>query len=780
MTQKANRKLRVVVCGTRFGQFYLEAVRALPEQYELVGLLAKGSERSRQCAERLGVPLFTEVGQLPANLDLACVVLRSTVMGGQGTNLALELLERGIHVLSEQPIHQKDLAACLKQARQSGVYFMTGDLYVHLPAVRRFIACAKELLAKQPALYIEAACATQVSYPLMHILQEALPTIRPWKINHVIKDEGPFQVLIGQLGKIPVTLLAHNEVDPDDPDNHLHLLHKITIGTAGGSLSLTDTHGPVVWQPRLHVPDLPDIHGTLVAAPPAHMLESSTEVLGTYETASYRDILTKQWPQAIGRDLLAMREMILGNVDRAAIDMRAQQELLCSRGWQDWTQALGYPVLRANGKHQPISLDVLRQAALQIPDDLPEPEESTVQGGEANRDVFTCSTVAESELAGVDAEVVKEGVERLEQAALASMLLALQSQGALAEPDRRYSSSDIFSLAQVAPRHEPVIWRWLHVLQDKNYIDAREDAFQCGQRMSREEVERRWMMAKEAWSGKLGSPLVIDYLKSNADQLPALMNDTQQAALLLFPEGRMDVANALYRDTLVAKYLNKSVAEAASRIASGKRSLRILEVGAGTGATTDGVVARLRPLVAKGLRVDYMYTDVSHFFLAAARQRFKDCPWMSFAVVDIDKNLFEQGVEPGSVDIVVAAGMLNNARDTDQIIRSLMESLVPGGWMLITEPTREFTEMLISQAFMMTPPVDDRKQTQSTFMTVQQWRDVFHGAGVGELAVLPGEDHPLALLGQKLFVIQKGQEAEKTERELVFTDNCNDMAKLTK
>lgn len=58
--------------------------------------------------------------------------------------------------------------------------------------------------------------------------------------------------------------------------------------------------------------------------------------------------------------------------------------------------------------------------------------------------MFTCSTVAESELAGVDAEVVKEGVERLEQAALASMLLALQSQGALAEPDRRYSSSDIF------------------------------------------------------------------------------------------------------------------------------------------------------------------------------------------------------------------------------------------------------------------------------------------------------------------------------------------------
>lgn len=771
-----NRKLRTVVCGSRFGQFYLEAVKALPDQFELVGLLAKGSERSRTCAKRNGIPLYTNVDQLPDDVDLACVVLRSTVMGGNGTELSTQLLAKGIHVISEEPIHHKDLALCLKLSRQHGVQFMTGDLYVHLPAVRRFIACAQTILAQQPALYIEAACATQVSFPLMHILQEALPSIRPWKINHVIKDEGPFQLLVGQLGHIPITLRAHNEVDPDDADNHLHLLHRVTIGVAGGSLSLVDTHGPVVWQPRLHVPDLPDIHGELSMSPPAHMLASSTEILGPHETPSYRDILTKLWPRAIGRDLLAMRDMILGQVDKAVIESRAQQDLLCSRQWQDWTQALGYPVLRSHDSHAPLSLAALKEAASSVDDDvIDEDEERSTHDTEGQNNVFACTEYADSELKGVDGIQVKACIARLDAAAVASMLLALQSQGALATAKHPYTEEDIFSTAQIATRHQPVIKRWLQILVDRGYVTQVADEFQCSVQMTREEVERRWDLARESWNGKLGSPLVMDYLKDNADRLPQLMDDTQQAALLLFPEGRMHVANALYRDTLMARYLNKSVAEAVARIAAASESLRILEVGAGTGATTDVVVERLKTSVSKGLELAYTYTDVSHFFLSTARERYKTCPWMHYQVVDIDKNLFAQGLTEGSFDIVIAAGMLNNARDTDEVILGLLKSLAPGGWLIITEPTREFVEMLISQAFMMTPPVDDRKNTQSTFMTVQQWLDVFQRAGVKELAVLPDESHPLGPLGQKLFVIRKGMESGSTPP---FNTTDNDMIEL--
>lgn len=762
-----NRRLRTVVCGSRFGQFYLEAVKALPDQFELVGLLGKGSERSKHCAERYGVPLYTEADQLPDNIDLACVVLRSGVMGGSGTELSLKLLARGIHVLQEQPVHHKDLAACLRVARHNGVHYLTGDLYVHLPAVRSFIAGANALLGQQQALYIDAACATQVSYPMMHILAEALPSVRPWKINHVIKDEGPFQVVSGVIGNIPLTLRAHNEVDPDDPDNFLHLLHSLTIGAPSGSLSLIDTHGPVIWRPRLHVPDVQDIPGKLTAGAPAHLLEHSAQMLGPASVASYRDILLQQWPRAIGRDLLAMRDMIQGN---AAVDTRAQQELLCSRQWQELSQALGYPVLRNHRGHQPLSVERLQEAVSQMMEadhervDRPSPP--TAEGH-----LSACGEEAAMGSQDLDAGQVLQCVERLDAAALSSMLFALQSQGTLTTPDHEYSEADILAAAKVASRHRQIIVRWLQILAERGYVIKRQDCFLGTAPLTQDKVEQRWKSAMEAWSGTLGSRKIIDYLMTNAAQLPQLMSGEQQAALLLFPEGRMDIAHSLYRDTAVSRYLNQSVADAVMRIAAVKQavsdtlpseegSLRIMEIGAGTGATTDAVVCSLKAAISNRQQPDYLFTDISHFFIAAARERYQDCPWMRYQIVDIDQNLFAQGVKQESVDIVIAAGMLNNARDTDRVIQSLMKCLVPGGVMLITEPVGEFTEMLISQAFMMTRPEDDRKNTNTTFMSVQQWLDVFRRAGAQEVTALPDEAHPLAPLGQKLFTVRKGKDAE--------------------
>jgi len=758
-----NRKIRTLVCGSRFGQFYLEAIETMPHRFELVGLLAKGSDRSRHCAERHGIALYTDVSQLPADIDLACVVLRSEVVGGSGTDLSLKLLDRGIHVIQEHPVHHKDVAACLRRARQNGVCYAVGDLYVHLPAVRRFIAAARALLQQQEALYLDAACATQVSYPLMHILLEALPSIRPWKISHVIRDEGPFQLLVGQLGHMPITVRAHNEVDPNDPDHYLHLLHSVTIGTAAGRLSLVDTHGPVVWHPRLHVPDVADIAGELAAA---HAAEDSSHYLGSAATATYSSILRRQWPQAIGRDLLAMGELMQGMQGQGSADTRAQQELLCARQWQEWTHALGYPLLRSHRSQPPLALDAIVQAALQ--EDRPEQTQAAahVVREAMDHDVYGCTAAAEAEIRGLDARQVSDCVERLDAAALSSMLYTLQSQGTLNVPGARYGVSDIVSAAQAAPRHACLVARWLHVLAERGFLERREGDYACRELLTEEDTERRWHAALQAWEGKLGPRSIIDYLTANAKQLPRLLRDEQQAALLLFPEGRMDIAHALYRETAVARYLNKAVAEAVVRIAARKwadkgeasSDLRILEVGAGTGATTDTVVSRLQPLVSQGLRPDYLFTDITRFFITAAHERYQDCPWVRCRIVDIDQHLGEQGLNHESADIVIAAGMLNNARDTDAVVQNLMHCLVPGGWMLITEPTREYSEMLISQAFMMTRPADDRQSTQTTFMSVPQWLDVFRRANASEVRVLPDERHALAPLGQQLFIVRKGRD----------------------
>ena len=56
------RKLKSLVCGSKFGQFYIDAISKMKECVEFIGIFSNGSERSRLCAEKYNVnpELFTE------------------------------------------------------------------------------------------------------------------------------------------------------------------------------------------------------------------------------------------------------------------------------------------------------------------------------------------------------------------------------------------------------------------------------------------------------------------------------------------------------------------------------------------------------------------------------------------------------------------------------------------------------------------------------------------------------------------------------------------------
>lgn len=45
------KKLKVIVCGSTFGQLYLKALRYSPEKFQLIGILGTGSDRTLRCAE---------------------------------------------------------------------------------------------------------------------------------------------------------------------------------------------------------------------------------------------------------------------------------------------------------------------------------------------------------------------------------------------------------------------------------------------------------------------------------------------------------------------------------------------------------------------------------------------------------------------------------------------------------------------------------------------------------------------------------------------------------
>lgn len=337
------KRLKVIVAGASFGRFYCEALRQLGDRFELCGVLSRGSEASRRCAADYGVRLFQDTGELDDGVDLACVVVRSSVLGGDGTQLAMDLLARGIHVMQEQPVHYKDIQMCLKAARTRGLVYRLGDLYKYLPPARHFIAAARHVFKNSPPLYIDAGLATQVTYPFFDILSAALGPLKPYAIRSVVRDSGPFHVMTADLGGVPAVLQVHNEIHPDEPDNYMHYLHRLTIGTASGRLCLADVFGSVTWYNRVHFPMDTDADGLFAGRTAGALQRPCERVVYEPPRRRYGDVFRSDWLAAIAADIRRTGALITAPPSRVSADAAGQ--LACSKLWHDATDALGYPVL---------------------------------------------------------------------------------------------------------------------------------------------------------------------------------------------------------------------------------------------------------------------------------------------------------------------------------------------------------------------------------------------------------------------------------------------------
>ncbi|KAJ3579321.1 hypothetical protein NPX13_g1244 [Xylaria arbuscula] len=113
--------------------------------------------------------------------------------------------------------------------------------------------------------------------------------------------------------------------------------------------------------------------------------------------------------------------------------------------------------------------------------------------------------------------------------------------------------------------------------------------------------------------------------------------------------------------------------------------LRFLEVGAGTGAATSLV---FQTIAEPGPRyAEYVFTDVSGYFLPLAEQRFKMHDQIDYRILDIEDDLETQGFTPETFDVVVAAHVLHATKDLVKTLSNVRKLLKPGGKLILIEFT---------------------------------------------------------------------------------------------
>ena len=171
----------------------------------------------------------------------------------------------------------------------------------------------------------------------------------------------------------------------------------------------------------------------------------------------------------------------------------------------------------------------------------------------------------------------------------------------------------------------------------------------------------------------------------------------------------MSEAEGVYSESPSAQFYNALVCSAAQTLVDDaiqqQCKIRIVEVGAGTGATT----ASLLLLLSRSLQ-QYCFTDLSEVFLQRAWQRWHhqypfmvrnpSCMWLvcstclrfclglqHFAIFDVQSSPALQGFSSHSFDAVIAVNVLHAVQNLYQALTNVHLLLRPSGLLILSEVT---------------------------------------------------------------------------------------------
>ncbi|KAL9074012.1 MAG: hypothetical protein Q9157_004553 [Trypethelium eluteriae] len=168
-------------------------------------------------------------------------------------------------------------------------------------------------------------------------------------------------------------------------------------------------------------------------------------------------------------------------------------------------------------------------------------------------------------------------------------------------------------------------------------------------------------------------------------------------------------------------------------------NLRILEIGAGTGAATR---AAMKALVGpNGIKryADYTFTDISTGLLASAKEMLSDYRDVNYSVLDIEQNPLENGFQP-VYDVVLACEAIHATASMDRTLAHCRSLLKPGGKLVLVETTR--MRVLFGLLYgTLTGYWQSDGRAEGPFMELQTWQERMLGNGFSSTDLVLDDYH---------------------------------------
>ena len=335
----------------------------------------------------------------------------------------------------------------------------------------------------------------------------------------------------------------------------------------------------------------------------------------------------------------------------------------------------------------------------------------------------------------------------LDRLAVAYAGAALVELGCFRRADERHTLAALAERWSLTPARRHLVARWLRHLVGAGLLRLDGEHFVSPAPLPADPSPA----LSDARVTLADTPELMAYVERCGGRLAAIIAGTESPLETLFPDGGFETAEFLYESWAVARYMNalvRATIEGWLTAQPADGALRVLEVGAGSGGTTTAVLPAL-----PASRTRYTYTDVSPFFLAHAERKFREFGFVHTRRFDVERDPREQGFEPGSFHVVVAANVLHATQDLDRTLAHVRGLLAPGGMLVAYEATThhpwfDVTTGLIEGWHRFA----DGWRDDDPLLPPGRWEAALRAAGFEQVAAFPDEASAGAVLGQHVIV----------------------------
>ncbi|AKJ29421.1 beta-ketoacyl synthase N-terminal-like domain-containing protein [Caldimonas brevitalea] len=254
--------------------------------------------------------------------------------------------------------------------------------------------------------------------------------------------------------------------------------------------------------------------------------------------------------------------------------------------------------------------------------------------------------------------------------------------------------SSLRTQAGVLPMYEPWLRESLRIFEQQGYLQRSADDITLTSPpvATVDQLWPQWEQEKAQWLANQDLQAQMVLLDQTLRELPTVLLGKKLATQIIFPDSSLALVENIYKHNPMADYFNQALA---TRVAvyveqrarqTPATPVRIVEIGAGTGATTAVVLAKLAQL--HPAIQEYCYTDLSKAFLSHAERSYGPAnPFLTYRLLNIETPLPAQGFEVGGFDLVVAANVLHATRNIRHTLRQAKGLLKPNGLIFLNELT---------------------------------------------------------------------------------------------